>query len=264
MPFGTAPSKSSALTPNAGTTSARPRSKSSCVTFTARTAAAALRFFTSTCRRSAHAAAAFTTASISAPEKFFMRAASAPRSTLASSESDSRIWRVWMASICCRPCSSGSEISTCTSRRPGRSSAGSMSSLRFVMPITSMLLSESTPSILASSWFTAVSCTPVESAFEPRWRHMASISSSMMMCRSLSSPFSFCSASASANSSRIFASVPPTYLSNTSGPLTIFGSRPLSILPIWRAMSVLPVPGGPYSSMPRTCVMPSCLITAGG
>ena len=42
----------------------------------------------------------------------------------------------------------------------------------------------------------------------------------------------------------------PTNLLRISGPLTIFGSLPFSILPIWRAMSVLPVPGGPYSSTP--------------
>lgn len=29
----------------------------------------------------------------------------------------------------------------------------------------------------------------------------------------------------------------------TSGPFTILGSLPFSILPIWRAISVLPVPG---------------------
>ena len=43
----------------------------------------------------------------------------------------------------------------------------------------------------------------------------------------------------------------------TSGPLQIFGSLPLSIFPICRAMSVLPVPGGPCSSMPFTWWMPS-------
>lgn len=32
--------------------------------------------------------------------------------------------------------------------------------------------------------------------------------------------------------------------------LPTFGSFPFSIFPIWRAISVLPVPGGPYSSIP--------------
>ena len=53
-----------------------------------------------------------------------------------------------------------------------------------------------------------------------------SISSKMMMCRSLSSPRSLYSASASAKSSRMFSSLWPTYLLSTSGPLTIFGSLP--------------------------------------
>lgn len=36
----------------------------------------------------------------------------------------------------------------------------------------------------------------------------------------------------------------------TPTQLRTFGSLPLSIFPIWRAISVLPVPGGPNSSMP--------------
>ena len=40
------------------------------------------------------------------------------------------------------------------------------------------------------------------------------------------------------------------YLSNISGPLTILGSREFSICPIFLAIKVLPVPGGPKSKMP--------------
>mmetsp|Transcript_24398 Transcript_24398/g.62938 ORF Transcript_24398/g.62938 Transcript_24398/m.62938 type:complete len:288 (+) Transcript_24398:1594-2457(+) len=137
-------------------------------------------------------------------------------------------------------------------------------SFRLVMPMRRMLLSALTPSILESSWFTTVSCTPVESAREPRCLQIASISSKMMMCSSDSSPRSACSASASAKSLRTFSSDWPTYLERTSGPFTTLGSRPLSILPIWRAMSVFPVPGGPYSSIPFTCDTPSFCSTAGG
>mmetsp|Transcript_27891 Transcript_27891/g.75160 ORF Transcript_27891/g.75160 Transcript_27891/m.75160 type:complete len:367 (-) Transcript_27891:152-1252(-) len=169
------------------------------------------------------------------------------------------ILRIWA-----RPPSSGRWISTCTSRRPGRSKASSIMSLRFVMPISRMLLSAFTPSILERSWLTTVSCTPVESPRLPRCLQMASISSKMRMWRSDSSPRSACSFSASAKSLRMFSSDCPTNLESTSGPLTTFGSLPLSILPICRAMSVLPVPGGPKRSMPRTCVMPSCLSTEGG
>mmetsp|Transcript_28842 Transcript_28842/g.84551 ORF Transcript_28842/g.84551 Transcript_28842/m.84551 type:complete len:375 (-) Transcript_28842:179-1303(-) len=171
---------------------------------------------------------------------------------------------VLMRRICARPAASGRWISTCTSRRPGRSSASSIMSLRLVMPMRRMLLSASTPSILESSWLTTVSCTPVLSPRVPRCLQMASISSKMRMCRSESSPRSACSFSASAKSLRMFSSDWPTYLLKISGPFTTLGSRPLSILPICRAIRVLPVPGGPKSSMPRTCVTPSCLSTAGG
>ena len=101
------------------------------------------------------------------------------------------------------------------------------------------------------------SCTPVPELTLPRDLHTASISSKMMMCRSLSSPFALYSASASANKARMFSSLCPTYLLITSGPLTILGSCPLSIFPICRAMSVFPVPGGPWSSMPLTWWIPS-------
>lgn len=40
------------------------------------------------------------------------------------------------------------------------------------------------------------------------------------------------------------------HLFSISGPLTTLGSLPFSILPIWRAIRVLPVPGGPKSSTP--------------
>lgn len=66
----------------------------------------------------------------------------------------------------------------------------------------------------------------------------------------------FCSSSASANSFLMLASDSPTYLLRISGPLTIFGSRALSILPICRAIRVLPQPGGPYSRIPFTCLQP--------
>lgn len=54
----------------------------------------------------------------------------------------------------------------------------------------------------------------------------------VVVCRTLSvshswllSPSAFCSASASANKSRIFCSEPPTNLSKISGPFTTLGSR---------------------------------------
>lgn len=55
-------------------------------------------------------------------------------------------------------------------------------------PMTRMLLSCSTPSILDSSWLTTVSWTPVLPAMLPRCLQMASISSNMMMWRPLLAP----------------------------------------------------------------------------
>mmetsp|Transcript_974 Transcript_974/g.4388 ORF Transcript_974/g.4388 Transcript_974/m.4388 type:complete len:353 (-) Transcript_974:154-1212(-) len=152
----------------------------------------------------------------------------------------------------------------CTSSRPGRRIASSSMSFLFVMPMSRMLLSASTPSILVRSWLTMESWTPVPELTLPRLLHTASISSKMMMWRSLSSPRLFCSASASAKSARMFSSLCPTYLLITSGPLTILGSFPFSILPICRAIKVLPVPGGPCSSIPLTCLIPSRCTTLWG
>ena len=72
------------------------------------------------------------------------------------------------------------------------------------------------------------------------------------------------SASAGANSLRIFSSDAPTYLLRTSGPFTISGSFAFNILPICRAIKVLPVPGGPYSKMPFTCCIPILSTISGG
>eukprot|EP00964_Phaeocystis_antarctica_P031514 scaffold17828_cov66-Phaeocystis_antarctica.AAC.1 len=104
----------------------------------------------------------------------------------------------------CRPSASGCGTSTCTSSRPGRSSAGSISSGRLVMPMTRMLSSCSTPSILASNWLTTESRMPdVSPVSEPRSRVNASISSNTITCSAESSPASACSTSASAKSERM-------------------------------------------------------------
>mmetsp|Transcript_18438 Transcript_18438/g.48131 ORF Transcript_18438/g.48131 Transcript_18438/m.48131 type:complete len:280 (-) Transcript_18438:868-1707(-) len=264
MPFRRYVSSEALSEPNAGFTSSSAASKSCIDTLRLSSSMGLLRSATSTCRCSANETALFTSPSISAPEKFFVRSAKLMISTSFPRKEFSNILLVWILRICWRPFSSGSPISTCTSRRPGRSSASSSMSLRLVMPMSRMLFRESTPSTLVSSWLTSVSCTPVLFLIEPRCLQMASISSKMMMCSSLSSPRALYSASASANSARMFSSLCPMYWFRISGPFTILGSLPLSILPICRAMSVLPVPGGPYSSMPFTCEMPSFSTTSGG
>ena len=128
-----------------------------------------------------------------------------------------------------------------------------MSSGRLVSPTTKTLPASTTPSILARSWLTTESRTPVVSPLSaPRFRAIASISSSMMTWSSDASPAAAHSASAGAKSSRTFFSASPTNLSMISGPLTICGSRAPSDLANSRASSVLPQPGGPDSRMPRT------------
>mmetsp|Transcript_27363 Transcript_27363/g.84817 ORF Transcript_27363/g.84817 Transcript_27363/m.84817 type:complete len:261 (-) Transcript_27363:177-959(-) len=139
--------------------------------------------------------------------------------------------------------------------------ASSIRSFRFVMPMRSTLFSRFTPSIFDSSWLTTLSATPVESRTAPRCLQMASNSSKMIRCSEERSPLAACSASAAAKSFRTFSSAWPTYLLKISGPLTIVGSRQLRISPIFRAMSVFPVPGGPKSSMPFTWWMPSFFTT---
>mmetsp|Transcript_38166 Transcript_38166/g.73934 ORF Transcript_38166/g.73934 Transcript_38166/m.73934 type:complete len:222 (-) Transcript_38166:788-1453(-) len=181
----------------------------------------------------------------SAPEKFLESSASFRMST---SDAKARLnlnFFVWIVRICTRPFSSGSPISTCTSKRPGRSNASSIISFLFVIPIIKMLFSEFTPSILLRSWLTTVSWTPVPLFVDPRFLQIASSSSRMMICSPESSPLSFISFSASPNKARMFFSDSPTYLDNISGPFTIFGSRARSIFPISRAMRVFPHPGGP-------------------
>ena len=167
-----------------------------------------------------------------------------------------KIWR--------RPRKSGSPTSTCSSSRPGRNTAGSSRSRLFVMPTTSTLSRLCIPSSFVSSWFTTLSCTTDAVAPpEPRAFMMASISSKMMTCRRLLSPFPLNSFSAGANRSRMFSSDCPTNLCRISGPFTILGGCALSNLPSCFATRVFPVPGGPYSNMPFTCRMPSFWTTSG-
>ena len=55
---------------------------------------------------------------------------------------------------------------------------------------------------------------------------------------------------ASANSSLIFFSATPTYLSNISPALTILGGLAFKAYDSFLAIRVLPVPGGPYKRIP--------------
>ena len=169
MPLRTTCCSSSSATPNAGLTSSNAHRKSSRFTRMLATSSEMPAMVpTLTCRLNANDVALLTRPAISAPEKFFVSAASSDSWTSSSITPLERILDVWILIICRRPCSSGKLISMCTSRRPGRSSASSSISRRFVIPIISILFSWSTPSIFDSSWFTTVSPTPVPPPVDPR------------------------------------------------------------------------------------------------
>ena len=113
-------------------------------------------------RLRAHDWAARTKPSISAPEKFFVMAANSSSLTVLPNFPFSFIFRVWILKIWLLPFSFGRAISIWTSSLPGRRRASSIMSRRLVIPMTRMLLSWSTPSILDSNWLTTVSLTPLE------------------------------------------------------------------------------------------------------
>ena len=95
----------------------------------------------------------------------------------------------WTSRICWRPLRSGRSTTICRSKRPGRSSAGSRMSGRFVAAIRMMLSFGSNPSISTRSWLSVCSRSswpPPRPA--PRWRPTASISSMKMMHGPPSSP----------------------------------------------------------------------------
>ena len=77
-------------------------------------------------------------------------------------------------------------------------------------------------------------------------------------------PNFFSSSLAVVKSFLIFYSDSPTYLLNTSGPFTIFKFYSLIFraLASCLAISVLPVPGGPYRSIPLTCLTPNLSTTS--
>ena len=128
------------------------------------------------------------------------------------------------------------------SKRPGRSSAGSRTSGRFVAAIITMPSVASKPSISASIWLSVCSrssCPPPRPA--PRLRPMESISSTKMIAGAC--------LRAVWKRSRTRAAPTPTNISMKSEPVTETNGTPASPATA-RAMSVLPVPGGPTSSTP--------------
>ena len=153
--------------------------------------------------------------------------------------------------------SSGRSILIFTSKRPGRRIAGSIMSSRFDAPMTITFFRVSTPSISERSCGTIVFSTSEEIPL-PRVRNSESISSKKTMTGNPSADRSF----ARWKMIRICRSVSPTYLFKSSGPLMLRKYECAVFCPVFSAtcwasefatafaISVLPQPGGPYSSTP--------------
>ena len=188
--------------------------------------------------RAAMSAASLTRFARSAPEKPGVPRAIDRRSTSGSSAT----FRECTCRICSRPLMSGLPTVTWRSKRPGRSSAWSRMSARLVAATMMMLSDCEKPSISTSSWFSVCSRSSWLSELPPRLRPTAS-SSSMKMMQVLWRR-------ASRNSLRTRDAPTPAYISTKSEPLAEMNGTPASPA-IERASSVLPVPGGPTSRMPR-------------
>mmetsp|Transcript_68780 Transcript_68780/g.159446 ORF Transcript_68780/g.159446 Transcript_68780/m.159446 type:complete len:236 (+) Transcript_68780:1013-1720(+) len=166
----------------------------------------------------------------SAPTKPWVLAAMSSSFTSAPSF----MFFVWMRRISKRPLSSGTPMSSSRSKRPKRRSAWSMELGRFVAPMTTVCPRPFMPSMSVSIWETTLrSTSPLVLS---RLGAMESISSMKMM------EGAFFSASSKAR--RRFASASPAILDMTSGPLMRKKKAPVSLATA-RAMSVLPLPGGP-------------------
>ncbi len=104
-------------------------------------------------RRAASSAASLTRFIRSAPEK-----PGVPRAmTLVSTSGASGTLRTWTLRIFSRPVTSGFGTTICRSKRPGRSSAGSSTSGRFVAAMMMTPSFASKPSISTRSWFSVCS-----------------------------------------------------------------------------------------------------------
>ena len=168
-------------------------------------------------------------------------AAIRPRSTSSASGTD----RVCTSRIFCRPARSGGCTATRRSKRPGRSSALSSTSGRFVAAITITPVDESKPSISVRIWFSVCSRSslpPLKPA-TPALRERPIASSSSM--KTIAGAASF----ACLNRSRTRDAPIPTIASTNSDADIEKNGAPASPATA-RASSVFPVPGGPLSSTP--------------
>mmetsp|Transcript_31540 Transcript_31540/g.70197 ORF Transcript_31540/g.70197 Transcript_31540/m.70197 type:complete len:295 (+) Transcript_31540:924-1808(+) len=147
-----------------------------------------------------------------------------------------------------RPLKSGRLTSIDLSKRPGRVSAASSTSLRLVAAITTIpCCSASKPSISVSSWLTVLSRSSLPWPPLRRARPTASSSSMKMMQGAR--------LRAVLNTSLTRAAPSPMYISMNSEALLLMKATPDSPATAL-AMSVLPLPGGPTSSTPLGALAP--------
>ena len=151
---------------------------------------------------------------------------------------------MWTARIFARPSRSGAGTATRRSKRPGRSSAASRISGRFVAPRTITATLASKPSISVRIWLSVCSRSslpPPKPVPALRERPIASSSSMKMIAGAASF--------ACLNRSRTRLAPMPTIASMNSDAEMLKNGASASPATA-RASSVLPVPGRPESSTP--------------
>mmetsp|Transcript_18454 Transcript_18454/g.46692 ORF Transcript_18454/g.46692 Transcript_18454/m.46692 type:complete len:438 (-) Transcript_18454:390-1703(-) len=202
-------------------------------------------------RRPARMAASFSRLDRSAPAKPGVRMATSLRST----SSSSFLLRECTCRMARRPFWSGTSTDTWRSKRPGRSSAESSTSGRFVAASTMTPVLPSKPSISVSSWFRVCSRSSLPPPMPvPRERPTASISSTNTRQGAFSLAF--------LNRSRTRDAPTPTNISTNSEPEMEKKGTPASPA-MALASRVLPVPGGPTSRQPLGMRAPTAVKRSG-
>ncbi len=148
---------------------------------------------------------------------------------------------MWSRRIAARPAAAGSGTLTWRPKRPGRSSAGSSTSSRFVAAMQTTRSVVENPSSSTRIWFSVCSRSPLPSP-EVRERPTASISSMKM-----TAPPSWLRARSKSSRTRLAPT--PTNFSTKSLPLVAKKGTPASPASAF-ASSVLPVPGSPWRMTP--------------
>ena len=144
---------------------------------------------------------------------------------------------------------------TCRSKRPGRNSAGSSTSGRFVAAITIIPSIPSKPSISTSNWLRVCSRSSFPPPIpEPRLPPTASISSMKIIHGAFCRPCS--------NISRTLLAPTPTNISTKSEPLILKKGTSASPATAF-ASKVFPVPGDPDINIPLGILPPSFRNLAG-